>query len=96
MARLRGAVSERDLPNTGIAVRIPTERLMHIDGTPREAFVPPVVVAPGPPGEDVVLERAIDLLVREPLRRHRHSSGPRMDVCTHTPPRRAFTALLLL
>jgi carboxyl-terminal processing protease len=66
MARLRGAVSERDLPNTGIAVRIPTERLMHIDGTPRETFVPPVVVAPGPPGEDVALKRAVDLLVREP------------------------------
>lgn len=66
MARLRGAVSERELPNTEIAVRIPTERLMHIDGTPREAFVPPVVVAPGPSGEDVALERAVDLLVGEP------------------------------
>jgi hypothetical protein len=39
---------------------------MHIDGTPREAFVPTVVVAPGPPGEDVALKRAVDLLVREP------------------------------
>jgi hypothetical protein len=39
---------------------------MHIDGTPRAAFVPPVVVAPGPPGEDVALKRAVDLLVREP------------------------------
>jgi len=68
MARLRGAVSERDLPNTGIAVRIPTERLMHIDGTPREAFVPPVVVTPGPSGKDVALKRAVHLLVGEPCR----------------------------
>lgn len=65
MAGLHGAISERELPNTGIAVRVPAERLMHIDGSPREAFVPPVVVAPSPSGEDVALERAVDLLVRK-------------------------------
>ncbi|MEM9664219.1 MAG: S41 family peptidase [Bacteroidota bacterium] len=62
MARLRGAISGRVLPNTGIGVRIPTERLMHVDGSPREAFLPPVVVPPGPVGTDRVLEHAVELL----------------------------------
>lgn len=65
MAGLRGAISERELPNTGIVARIPTERLMHIDGSPREAFVPQVVVSPGCSSEDTGLKRAVDLLIRE-------------------------------
>lgn len=40
MAGLVGALDEFTLPNTGITVRIPTERLYHVDGTPREAFKP--------------------------------------------------------
>ena len=63
MAGLHGAISERELPNTGIAVRIPTERLMHIDGSPREAFVPPVVVSQSNSYEDAALERGVDLIV---------------------------------
>lgn len=45
MARLLGALGEITLPHSGIAVRIPTERLSHVDGTPRETFVP-CAVAP--------------------------------------------------
>ncbi len=40
MARLLGAVEEFRLPNSGIGVRIPTEKLFSPDGTPRESFVP--------------------------------------------------------
>ena len=40
MARLRGALYEHILPHTGIPVRIPAERLFHVDGTPRENFIP--------------------------------------------------------
>ncbi len=40
MARLLGAVGEVVLPHSKIVVRVPTEKLFHINGTPREAFVP--------------------------------------------------------
>ena len=45
MAGLLGAIDSRRLPNSGITVRISTERLAHVDGTPREAFVPEPVPA---------------------------------------------------
>jgi len=44
MAGLRGALYSHTLSRTGIEIRIPAERLCHIDGTPREEFVPPVLV----------------------------------------------------
>ena len=40
MAGLRGALDELKLPNAGFVVRIPAEKLFHVDGTPRESFVP--------------------------------------------------------
>ena len=44
MARLAGATSGIKLPHTGIGVTFPTEKLFHVNGTPREKFVPPVYV----------------------------------------------------
>ena len=44
MARLIGATSAIKLPHTGIGVTFPTERLFHVDGTPREEFVPPIYI----------------------------------------------------
>ena len=44
---------------TGIQVRVPAERLYHVDGTPREAFVPPKLVEPSGAGEDAMLEAAV-------------------------------------
>lgn len=44
MAGLRGALYSHKLPHTGIEIRIPAERLYHIDRTPREEFLPPVLV----------------------------------------------------
>ena len=50
MARLRGALYEHILPHTGIPVRIPAERLFHVDGTPRENFIPlPLSAISSPP-----------------------------------------------
>ena len=40
MAGLLGALDEFRLPHAGFVVRIPAERLSHVDGRPREAFVP--------------------------------------------------------
>jgi len=40
MAGLLGAIYDYRLPHSGLEFRLPTERLSHVDGTPREAFVP--------------------------------------------------------
>ncbi len=40
MAGLRGAISNFQLTNTKIGFQFPTERLYHINGTPRENFIP--------------------------------------------------------
>ncbi|MFZ0063679.1 MAG: S41 family peptidase [Pyrinomonadaceae bacterium] len=44
MARLIGATSGIKLPHTEIGVNFPTEKLFHVNGTPRERFVPPVYI----------------------------------------------------
>lgn len=62
MAGLRGAIATRVLEHTKIPVRVPAERLYHVDGTPREAFVPPFPVAAGP--GDPVLAAAVSALAR--------------------------------
>lgn len=43
MAGLQGAIYDFDLPG-GITVKLPAERLFHVDGTPREDFAPPVLL----------------------------------------------------
>jgi len=40
MAGLLGAIYDHRLPNSGLVLKIPTERLMSVDGLPRENFVP--------------------------------------------------------
>lgn len=44
MARLLGATDGVTLPNSRIRVQFPTEKVFHVDGRPREAFVPHVYV----------------------------------------------------
>lgn len=66
MAGLRGALHERVLPNTGIAVRLPAERLFHIDGTPRASFRPGVLVDPANASRaDPTLQRALGFLSKK-------------------------------
>jgi C-terminal processing protease CtpA/Prc len=40
MAGLLGAIYDHPLPHSGLVLKIPTERLMTVDGLPRENFVP--------------------------------------------------------
>lgn len=40
MAGLLGAVYDHRLENSGLVIKLPTERLYAVDGTPREAFLP--------------------------------------------------------
>ena len=61
MAGLRGAIETLTLEHSKIPVRIPAERLYHIDGTPREAFVPPFPIEAGP--GDAVLDAAVRRLL---------------------------------
>lgn len=67
MARLNGAVETFQLPNTGIGVNITTERLYHINGSPREFFNPPVLVdvKNQASGNDVILQTALDYMRRK-------------------------------
>jgi carboxyl-terminal processing protease len=44
MAGLLGATEHYALPQTGIGLNLPAERLYHVNGTPREAFRPRVIV----------------------------------------------------
>lgn len=60
MAHLAGAVSEFRLPQTGINLAFPTEQLFHVNGTPRERWLPPVVVTqPDAGGTDAILTRGL-------------------------------------
>ncbi|MEM7306750.1 MAG: S41 family peptidase [Planctomycetota bacterium] len=62
MSGLLGALLEVELPRSGWVVRFANEALTHVDGTPREAWRPPVLVADATPGDDVddVLEAALE------------------------------------
>lgn len=64
MARLAGAATSGvRLPHTGVGVTFPVEKLFHVNGTPRERFVPPVYVdlsrRGSRPGADPILEAGL-------------------------------------
>jgi C-terminal processing protease CtpA/Prc len=65
MAGLVGATTRIVLPRTGIGISLPFERLNHVNGTPREAYQPPVVVdvAQAAPGRDPFVDAALKVLV---------------------------------
>ena len=60
MAQLLGALGEVRLTHSGIVARIPTEKLFHVNGTPRENFSPQAV-EDSVPG-DTTLEAAMRLI----------------------------------
>jgi carboxyl-terminal processing protease len=64
MAGLVGATTRVTLPRSGFGINVPTERLYHVNGTPREEFRPRVVVdlARADPGRDPFIEAAIRVL----------------------------------
>lgn len=51
MAGLLGAIGDYRLEETGWIFKLPFERLSHVDGTPREAFEPPLRTGPGFAGD---------------------------------------------
>ena len=63
MAGLCGATTDFTLPASGIGVSFPTERLYHLNGTPREHWVPPVPVdLAKETGDDPILARGVTVL----------------------------------
>ena len=65
MARLVGATSGIRLPHTGIGATFPTEKLFHVNGTPRENFVPAVYInllMSGNRNGDEILSRGLKAL----------------------------------
>jgi C-terminal processing protease CtpA/Prc len=63
MAGLCGGTGSFVLPDTGIGVHFPVERLYHVDGTPREKWVPPVLVdLAAESGDDPILARGLAAL----------------------------------
>lgn len=65
MAGLAGVVYSRTLEYTEIPVRVPAERLYHVDGTPRERFVPRFRIEPTSSAGDTVLEAALRWMRRQ-------------------------------
>ena len=68
MAGLLGAIYDYDLPETGWTVKLPTEALFHVNGTPREAYRADLPLESadlrGENGEDLALTRALDVLAQ--------------------------------
>jgi C-terminal processing protease CtpA/Prc len=64
MARLNGSVESFRMPNSKIGFNIPTERLYHVSGLPRELFKPAIEVdvTRQRPGINVILNRALAFL----------------------------------
>lgn len=63
MAGLCGATEQFKLPASGIGVTFPTERLYHLNGTPREKWVPPHLIdLATAQGDDPILAKALELL----------------------------------
>ncbi len=64
MAHLAGAVSDEKLPNTGADVAYPTEQIFHINGTPRQNWLPPILVKMplGSHRDDDILQRGVAAL----------------------------------
>ncbi|HVU98628.1 MAG TPA: S41 family peptidase [Puia sp.] len=69
LARLNGAVDGFELPVTKIGFNIATERLYHVDGTPRELFEPAITVdvrgQSAAKDGDVILNTALGYLRRQ-------------------------------
>ena len=61
MAGLLGGTSDFTLPHTHVPVKFPTERLYHVDGTPREDFKPEIWFDPtaNASGSDPILAAGI-------------------------------------
>ena len=64
MAGLLGAVYSFQIEGMGFGYQLPAEQLFHIDGTPRELFLPDTIVKPDQDNGDRVLDQATQWLLR--------------------------------
>jgi len=63
LARLNGAINSVNMPNTHIGFSIPTERLYHVNGVPRELYKPTIMVDVTKPYHgDLILDTALSFL----------------------------------
>jgi carboxyl-terminal processing protease len=66
MARLNGAVYTFEMPETKIRFTFPNERLYHVDGLPREEYIPTMFTnwqkGELKPGADLFMEKALQFL----------------------------------
>lgn len=62
MAGLNGAIYSYQMPHTRIGFSFPVEKLFHVNGVPREAYRPPLVVKFRGSSEDEILQAAMDYL----------------------------------
>jgi C-terminal processing protease CtpA/Prc len=88
MAGLRGAVFDLELPNTRIRLNYAAEKLFHMNGIPREDFVPAVAVKLSDERkDDVILEEGIRTLTGLLQRQSSQflESGPGMDSFSSSP-----------
>jgi C-terminal processing protease CtpA/Prc len=64
MARLNGAVYSFQLPNSKIGFTFPAERLYHVNGLPREKYMPSILIhpanVPSSQATDVFIEKALN------------------------------------
>ncbi len=73
MARLLGGLEEITLQHSGIAVRVPGDKLFHVNGQPRENFLPcPLKAAAGPGDTELAAALAA---ARAPAARLRHCAA---------------------
>lgn len=62
MERLAGAINGFSLKNQKFGYRISVEKLYHINGTPRERYVPPYYVKQTTTKKDETLEKGIEVM----------------------------------
>ena len=70
MAHLAGAISDDKLPKTGVDVAYATEQIFHVDGTPRQDWLPPVLVtspATVKEGDPILTRGLAELSASRPL-----------------------------
>jgi len=65
MAGLCGAIENITLPNSKIVVNFPTEKLFHVNSTPREEYVPSISIDINNFNEDIILQKAISIIKNE-------------------------------
>jgi len=63
MAHLAGAVTDLHLPNTGVDIAIPTMQINHVNGTPRQDWLPPMLIRDALDNDYLVTNIAVPKLI---------------------------------